>query len=78
MYASWGGCALLSSKNLSYEQRRSGLMNKKRYEAPALKKVRLVVKNAVLGSCNSSPNLDPKDGVIACSVLLNCYTPPVS
>jgi len=51
-------------------------MNKKRYEAPVLKKVRLVVKNAVLGGCHSSPNLDPKEGGIACSTLTGCYNPP--
>jgi len=29
-------------------------MNKKAYEAPAVKKVRLLIKNAVLSSCSTS------------------------
>lgn len=32
-------------------------MNKKRYQAPAVRKVRLVVKDSVLGTCHSSPIL---------------------
>jgi hypothetical protein len=36
-------------------------MNKKAYEAPTVKKVRLEVKNAVLATCNASPNMTPKD-----------------
>ena len=51
-------------------------MNKKRYEAPKLKKVRLVVRNSVLAACHSSPNLDPK-GVLGCSLEQGCYAPPV-
>ncbi len=43
-------------------------MNKKPYEAPIVKKVRLEVRNAVLAVCHSSPNLSPKVGAIACHV----------
>ena len=42
-------------------------MNKKRYEAPTVKKVRLEVKNAVLGVCNTSyAQLTPYDGITTC------------
>lgn len=40
---------------------------KKQYEAPMIKKVNLVIKNAVLGTCHSSPNLTPKTLVSTCS-----------
>jgi len=41
-------------------------MNKKQYTTPAVKKVKLVSKNAILGFCHSSPNLYPKDSEIFC------------
>lgn len=50
-------------------------MDKKPYQAPAVTKVRLVVKNAVLGNCHASPNLDPKSGPVPCSPLTGCYNP---
>ncbi len=34
-------------------------MEKKFYEAPIVRKVELVYKNAVLGVCHSSPNMYP-------------------
>jgi len=50
-------------------------MNKKRYEAPVLKKVRLVVKNAILAQCHDSPVMDPK-GIAPCSQTPGCYNAP--
>ena len=50
-------------------------MNKKTYQAPAVQRVRLAVKNAILGNCHSSPNLSPKDGA-GCNVTPNCYNAP--
>lgn len=52
-------------------------MNKKPYRRPLVKRVRLVVKNAVLAVCHSSPNLTPRDipePGDGCLVN-NCYTP---
>jgi hypothetical protein len=31
-------------------------MNKKPYEAPAVKKVNLVIKNSILANCHASPS----------------------
>ena len=50
---------------------------KKSYEAPAVKRVRLVIENAVLAACHSSPNITPKYPVPPCSVSTGCYNPPV-
>ncbi|NLS79941.1 MAG: hypothetical protein GXY76_22085 [Chloroflexi bacterium] len=50
-------------------------MSKQRYEAPAVKRVRLVVKHAILSVCHSSPNLDPK-GATPCTVTAGCNIPP--
>ncbi len=33
---------------------------KKNYQAPKIRKVQLVIKNAVLGTCHASPNLTPQ------------------
>lgn len=41
---------------------------KRTYEAPKVQKVRLVIKNAVLGTCHDSPNLTPKL-VATCAVV---------
>jgi len=52
-------------------------MNKKPYEAPTVKKVKLVIQNAVLASCHVSPTNVIK-GVASCAVTANCYNPPVA
>lgn len=52
------------------------------YEAPKVQKVRLVLKNAVLGTCHSSPTLtprieDPGGGLLTCSqVPTGCWEGP--
>lgn len=52
-------------------------MRKKSYEAPAVQKVRLVVRNSVLGNCNSSPDLTPRIGAQSCKMVpTGCYYPP--
>jgi len=50
-------------------------MSKQRYEAPAVKKGRLVVKPAILSVCHSSPNLTPK-GAFPCAMTVGCYEAP--
>jgi len=51
-------------------------MDKKPYTQPAVNKVKLVSKNAILGFCHSSPNLFPKDSVIFCQTpVTGCSTP---
>ena len=54
-------------------------MKKKMYLAPKVKRVDLAVKNAVLGSCHSSTNTQPKNtGLPGCAgnCSLNfCFTP---
>jgi hypothetical protein len=49
-------------------------MNKKPYEAPTVKKVRLEVKNAVLGICNTSsaPDAITPPG---CKITIACPIP---
>ena len=43
---------------------------KKIYSAPKLTRVRLVVKNSVLGTCHSSPVVTPKvEGVGGCATV---------
>lgn len=42
---------------------------KKIYSAPKLTRVRLVVKNSVLGTCHSSPVMTPKDGGMGCKTV---------
>ena len=49
-------------------------MKKKLYKAPAVKRVRLVIKDSVLASCNQSPNLDAKVGALTCAAT-GCFTP---
>jgi hypothetical protein len=52
-------------------------MKKKRYEAPAIRKVRLVVENAVLAVCHSSPNLNPRSVTgEGCRLQPTCFNPP--
>jgi hypothetical protein len=52
-------------------------MNKKPYEAPTVRKVRLVVKNSILGTCHTSPNMTPgpPEAPTPCSITVGCYTP---
>jgi hypothetical protein len=50
-------------------------MNKKTYEAPAVRKVHLVIQNAILAVCHNSPNLDPR-GAQGCRITVGCYNPP--
>ncbi len=51
--------------------------NKRRYEAPVIRKVQLAISNAILGSCHSSPNITPKTGVSTCiQVPAGCNVPP--
>ena len=49
-------------------------LDKKPYEAPAVKKVKLEIKNAVLSVCNSSTNSDPNGGASCHVALGGCYT----
>jgi hypothetical protein len=50
-------------------------VTKKAYEAPAVRRVNLVVKSAVLSVCHTSPNLTPKNVPIPgpCTVT-GCFT----
>lgn len=41
-------------------------MSKKSYKAPQVQKISLVVKNAVLGTCHSSPTNTPKTLATTC------------
>ena len=50
-------------------------MKKKPYQAPAVRKVRLVVEDAVLAVCHTSPAQDPK-GAISCEITPGCWKPP--
>jgi len=52
------------------------LLTKHRYVAPTVTKVRLVVKESILATCNSSPDWSPRDGPVRCSSLAGCYNPP--
>jgi hypothetical protein len=47
-------------------------MEKKPYEAPTIKKVRLEVKNSVLADCHTSPTMSAAT-TFPCSVT-GCYT----
>lgn len=49
---------------------------KKLYTAPVATRVRLVVKNAVLGTCHASPVQTPRRA-LECKFETNCWTPPV-
>lgn len=50
-------------------------MAKRPYHAPAVTRVRLVVKHAILSVCNTSNNLTPLEGDIACSIDTGCLNP---
>jgi hypothetical protein len=52
-------------------------MKKKAYVAPVVRKVRLVVKNAILGNCHSSPDLTPRVGDQTCTLVpQDCWYGP--
>lgn len=48
-------------------------MNKKPYEAPKVKKVKLEVKNAILATCHSSPSMTP--ATVDSCLLTGCLNP---
>ena len=52
-------------------------ITKKTYEAPEVRRVNLVVKNAVLAVCHTSPTLQPKNVPVPgpCAIITGCYTP---
>ena len=51
-------------------------MKRKAYQAPLIRKVRLVVRSAVLGFCHSSPDNIPLIGVVTCAMApTTCLTP---
>jgi hypothetical protein len=52
-------------------------MKKKPYQAPVVRKVHLEIKNAVLGNCHSSTNMDPATGP-GCTLVTGCWAPPSS
>lgn len=49
---------------------------KKLYTKPVATRVRLVVKNAVLGTCHASPVQTPRRA-LECKFETNCWTAPV-
>jgi hypothetical protein len=50
-------------------------MSRKLYEAPAVKKVRLVISNAILSVCHTSSNSTPaNDPLPSCHDNPGCYT----
>lgn len=49
-------------------------MNKKIYEPPVIKKVKLEVKNAVLSVCHSSMVGDDRDAIGGCRVTAACVS----
>ena len=54
-------------------------LNKKPYEAPTLRKVRLEIKSAVLAVCHSSPTLTPRGpapGYTPCFITPGCFNTP--
>jgi hypothetical protein len=54
-------------------------MNRKIYEAPAVRKVRLVVKSAILGNCNTSTDSTPLIGGQTCTAVpTGCLNPPTT
>ncbi|HPS32134.1 MAG TPA: hypothetical protein PKW57_01390 [Anaerolineaceae bacterium] len=50
------------------------MMNKKPYTPPAVSKVILKPKNAILGFCHSSPNLFPKNELGCTAQVGGCST----
>ncbi|MDF1521018.1 MAG: hypothetical protein RQ728_06195 [Brevefilum sp.] len=50
-------------------------MNKKKYEAPVVKRVKLEVKNSILSVCFSSLITDPSGLEIACRINGVCANP---
>jgi hypothetical protein len=47
---------------------------KRAYATPKATRVKLVVKNAILGTCHTSPVLTPQR-VLSCEFELSCWTP---
>jgi len=54
------------------------IKTKKSYAAPKVTRVSLVVKNAVLGTCHSSPVMTPKIiGIGGCNIVVDeCWFGP--
>ncbi len=50
-------------------------MNKKPYQAPEVKKVKLEVKESVLAFCHTSPEMTPGDSGPNC-ISSGCFTKP--
>jgi len=50
-------------------------MNKKKYEAPVVKRVKLEVKNSILSVCHSSLIIDPEGLGDGCRLNGLCATP---
>jgi hypothetical protein len=51
-------------------------MEKKLYTAPAVTKVVLETRHAILATCHSSPNITPKIGEQTCAMVPEgCYNP---
>lgn len=50
------------------------MINKKPYEAPIVLKVKLSLRDAILATCHSSPNMTPAEP--DCAVAAACYNPP--
>ena len=51
-------------------------MNKRIYQAPKVKMVKLEIKNAILAVCHSSPNLIPMIPGSGCDLTPGCYSGP--
>lgn len=53
-------------------------MTKIPYEAPAVKKVHLVIQNSVLAVCHTSPSQTPHDyvGAPPCNLAPGCFSGP--
>ncbi len=52
-------------------------MNKKKYEAPVVKRVKLEIKSTILSECFSSMIVDPNIG-LPCKLNPDCsYEPPI-
>ncbi len=54
-------------------------MDKKVYKAPQVKKVKLVIKNAILAVCHTSPTYTPGDpSTTPCNITPGCFSGPGS
>lgn len=52
------------------------MLTKKEYQAPKVTKIKLVVKNAILGTCHASPNLTPANGGCGNIYTTSCFIGP--